>query len=271
VSPKAGLIWTPDKRTAVRAAYTRSLAGASFDQSFQLEPTQVAGFNQAFRSLIPESLAGANAGAEFTTYGISLEQKFSSRTYLALEGGLLESSVERQMGAFVLTSLGGPFLGSLTERLDFQEKFVCISLHQPIGKNWAFGANYRVSRAELKDNYSEVSDAAAAVTGFVPRQTYSGTLQTLDLHSIWQHPSGFFTRVNGEWRRQSTGGVLAALDGDDFWQWNVLAGYRFPQRQAVITVGVLNVTDQDYQLSPINLYRETPRERTFYAQFSFQF
>jgi len=46
VSPKAGLIWTPLDKTTVRFAYTRSLAGASVDQSYQLEPSQVAGFVQ---------------------------------------------------------------------------------------------------------------------------------------------------------------------------------------------------------------------------------
>ena len=45
VSPKAGLVWTPHRNTAVRASYTRSLGGVSFDQSIRLEPTQVGGFN----------------------------------------------------------------------------------------------------------------------------------------------------------------------------------------------------------------------------------
>ena len=268
--PKMGAIWRPLDNTTMRAGYAESVGGASFDQSFQLEPAQVAGFNQSFRSLIPESLAGANAGAEFTTYGISLEQKFSLSTYMAVEGGVLESRVDRQVGAFVLTSLGGPFVGSLADRLDFQERFISVSLHQLVGNQFALGVVYRVSRAELKDNYTEVSDAAAA-SGFVPRQTFSGTLDTLELRGIWQHPSGLFAQVNGVWSRQNTGGVLANIKGDDFWQWSVLGGCRFAQRRGEITVGVLNVTGTDYQLSPINLYRESPRERTFYAKFSFQF
>jgi outer membrane receptor protein involved in Fe transport len=65
VSPKAGLIFTPHRTTTLRAGYAQSLGGVSFDQSFALEPTQVAGFNQAWRSLIPESVAGANSGARF--------------------------------------------------------------------------------------------------------------------------------------------------------------------------------------------------------------
>ncbi len=269
--PKAGVVWSPLDDTTVRMGYAESVGGASFDQSFQLEPTQVAGFNQAYRSLIPESLVGANAGEEFTMYGISLEQKFPTRTYLAIEGGLLKSRVDRETGSFVQTALGGPFVGSLAEQLRFRERFMAASLHQLLGRNWALGATYRVSHVELKDNFPEVSNVAGATFGFVPRRTYSGTMQAVDLHAIWQHPSGFFGQLSGAWIRQSLGGDLSAVDGDDFWQCNVMGGYRFAQRRAAITVGILNLTDEDYQLSPINLHRETPRDRTFYARFTFQF
>src|SRR5439155_20352370 len=74
ISPKAGLIWRPALDTVARFAYARSVAGASLDQSYQLEPSQVAGFVQSFRSIIPESIAGANIVAKFETYGLSLEQ-----------------------------------------------------------------------------------------------------------------------------------------------------------------------------------------------------
>jgi hypothetical protein len=45
--------------------------GVSFEQSFRLEPTQVAGVNQAYRSLVPESLVGAQSGELFETLGLS--------------------------------------------------------------------------------------------------------------------------------------------------------------------------------------------------------
>src|ERR1019366_6525065 len=41
-SPKVALIWTPGKRSAVRAAYTQSLGGVDLDQSVRLEPSQLA-------------------------------------------------------------------------------------------------------------------------------------------------------------------------------------------------------------------------------------
>src|SRR6059036_3884918 len=104
VSPKGGFIWTPLPDTTVRAAYTRSLAGVSFDQSFQLEPSQIAGFNQMYRSLIPESVAGAIAGAEFETWGVSVDQKFKTSTYLGAQAEWLNSEARRGIGVIQFTN-----------------------------------------------------------------------------------------------------------------------------------------------------------------------
>src|SRR5262245_21005304 len=65
-----------------------------------LDSTQVAGMNQAFRIIIPESVAGPNAGAAFETWGGLLEQNFGPRTYLAVGGEWLQSEVDREVGAF---------------------------------------------------------------------------------------------------------------------------------------------------------------------------
>ncbi len=271
--PKAGIIWTPLRDTTLRAGYSQSVGGASFDQSFQLEPSQVAGFNQAFRSLIPESVAGANAGATFTTYGLSLEQKLPTKTYLAVEGSLLKSKVARQDGTYEFNDQGGPFLNSTRENLDYSEWAVTGSAHQLAGRDWTFGAVYRLSHAELLDTFPEISAAAIAAGGgvFSARNNYRGVLQTLDLQTIWQHPTGVFARLDTVWTHQDNQGDYAALPGDDFWQLNLSAGKRFFHRHAELTVGVLNLTGQNYHLNPLNLYSETPRDRTFYMQFKFQF
>src|SRR6185436_5927060 len=100
LSPKAGLVWTPWKDTTFRAAYSRSLGGVSFDQSFQLEPSQLAGFGQAYRSIIPEAVSGANSGAKFDVVGVALDQKFHSGTYLGISGEWLRSDVRRDFGVY---------------------------------------------------------------------------------------------------------------------------------------------------------------------------
>ncbi len=269
--PKGGMIWTPFKDTTLRAAYSESVGGASFDQSFQLEPTQVAGFNQAFRSLIPESVAGANAGAKFTSYGVSLEQKFSTRTYVAVQGELLESAVRRANGAFQFFDLVGPYLTTFHERLDFHEESLSVSLHQLVGRDWAFGAAYRVSHAELEDEFTDVTAAVGSAIGFAPRTMLAGTLQTLDVHAIYQNPWGLFARLNGSWTLQKNQGYQPVRPNEDFMQWDVLAGYRFLRRRFEIVIGVLNLAGQGYRLSPLNLHLEKPRDRTFFTQVSFHF
>src|SRR4029079_4751927 len=63
-SPKAGLLFAPWQGGLFRESYTKSLGGLFFDNSVRLEPTQVGGFNQAFRSLIPESVEGVVPGTK---------------------------------------------------------------------------------------------------------------------------------------------------------------------------------------------------------------
>ena len=255
----------------MRAGYSQSVGGASVDQSFQLEPSQVAGFNQAFRSLIPEAFGGANAGATFTTYGVSLEQKFPTRTYLAFAGEILQSSVNRLDGAYEFNDNGGPLNSGMREQLDYTEWSLTGSAHQLIGRDWSLGLIYRLAHARLVDRFPEISPAVAAANDFIARSDLRGLFHTLDLQAIYQNPCGFFARADALWRHQDNAGYATELPGDDFWQVNLQAGWRFFHRRAEFSAGVLNVTGQDYQLSPLNLASELPRDRVFFTQFRFQF
>jgi len=96
-------------------------------------------------------------------------------------------------------------------------------------------------------------------------------LQTLDLQAVYQNPCGFFAQADSLWTRQNNQGYSPALAGDDFWQVNLLAGWRLFHRHAEFSVGVLNVGGQNYHLNPLNLYSEAPRDRVFYTRLKFQF
>ena len=61
------------------------------------------------------------------------------------------------------------------------------------------------------------------------------------------------------------------MPGDDFFQHNLFAGYRFAHRRAEILLGILNLAGQDYHLNPLTVYAELPRERTFMARLQLQF
>ena len=260
ISPKLGLTWTPARSTTVRASYTRSLGGVSYDQSFRLEPSQVAGFNQAFRSIIPESLVGSLAGAEFETKGIALDQNFNTGTYLTVEGTILNSEASRKVGVYNIN------FGSFTanrrnepEHSDFEEKNLNVTVNQLLGKEWVTGLRYRLTHAELEERFPRFT------------QTLNAYLHQLDGYLLFNLPCGFFARGDAIWSQQSNRNYSPDIPGDDFWQFSAFVGYRFPKRLAEVQLGLLNITDRDYQLNPLTVYNELPRERTLFVSFKFNF
>jgi outer membrane receptor protein involved in Fe transport len=257
VSPKAGFIWSPTDATTVRGAYARSLGGVYYDTSVRLEPTQVAGFVQAFRSVIPESVTGLVPGSEMETFGLTVEQRFPTRTYVGLEGQVLASEADRSRGVFnFVASPATP--GTVRETLEFTELTLALTAHQFVRDNWVMGARYQLSDARLDDRLPEVPAAF-----YAPAQTHvESTLHHLTAYLRWHHPSGLFAQTDAAWYRQSNRGFPVARPGDDFWHFNAFAGYRFPRRRAEVRVGLLNLTGQDYRLEPLNLHADLPRERT---------
>lgn len=271
VSPKAGFIWTPSANTHLRGAYTRSLGGLFYDNSVRLEPTEVAGFNQALRSVAPESVVGLVPGTSFETFGLGLDHKFKSNTYFGVDAQLLRSDGSREVGALTNQSFipvpDSP--ASTRQTIHYQEKSLVITLNQLIGENWSVGARYNLTHADLTGRFVDVPVAVANAAGI--NQNQSATLNQLNLYAIFQHRCGFFSEFDALWSSQSNQGYTPGLPGDDFWQFNVFAGYRFAHRHAEARIGVLNLTDRNYQLNPLNLYNELPRERSFVASLKFYF
>jgi len=269
-SPKAGFIWMPNTATSVRGAYTRSLGGFSYDQSVRLEPTEVAGFNQAFRSLFPEAVAGSVPGSEFETVHLGLDHQFPTRTYAVLEASILRARGEPRLGVFDLTEPAYAHPGQTRQVLRYEERAVTASLHQLLGEAWALGARYRLSQAELESHFPDISNAVLP-KGVLPDTERRALLHQLNLFAIYNHPSGFFSKVESIWWAQRNGADDSALSDEDLWQFNLFAGYRFPRRRAELSVGLLNLAGQDYRLNPLNLHGDLARERTLVVNCKFNF
>lgn len=264
LSPKVGVVWQCAPETRLRGVFTRSQGGASLDQSFQLEPSQIAGFQQSFRSLIPESVGGANAGARFETFGLGLDQKWWRATYVGITAQWLDSQVGRDVGVLDLTGPRPWPTGSVRENLDYEERSVSVSLNQLIDDLWSVGSQYQITDSILQDRFPSVLDGS--------RNSRTAAL----LHQIrcfvrFTHPSGFFAQADTIGSIQNNRGYAVPLAGEDFWQWNLEGGYRLWRRRAEIRLGVLNLTDRDYHLNPLNLTARLPHERTFVASFRFNF
>jgi Tfp pilus assembly protein PilF len=275
LSPKAGLIFTPTRDATLRAGWFRALGGADLDQSYRLEPSQIAGFNQAYRSLIPESVAGSSSAPEMEGWAVSLEHKWANRTFAGISGEWLSSRVNRSVGNVEFAPPVGPGLPfsaeQTREHLDFDERTLLATLNQLVGTEWSFGVRYRLSQADLTDHFAGIPSSTQVAGGFEPRQDVSATLQQLQLSALYNHPSGFFAGAAALWSHQRNEGYSPDLPGDDFWQFNLEAGWRLFRRHVELRAALLNLTSQNYRLNPLNLTAELPRQRELALSLSFLF
>src|SRR5690606_15683811 len=137
--------WNPWDQGHVRAMYSRSIGGLYFDNSVRLEPTQLGGFNQAFRSLIPESVAGLVPGAEFDVVSFGIDQSLRGGIFFGAGFDWLRSDGERQVGVLTnSTILPIPDSPSQTRQtLEFQKRNVSVYAGWLLGDQFSVSARYR--------------------------------------------------------------------------------------------------------------------------------
>jgi hypothetical protein len=284
ISPKIGTLIRPLPGLTLRAAYMQANSGASFDESVQLEATEVDGFTQAYRTLASEDLLGSIAGSQYDLLGVSLEQKLSSRTYLGFEFNDLEQRVNRTLGVFDSLDSQGNYPteilpSSLNAHNRYREEVFTGTLNQLVGDNWSFGVRYSYTISDLSQQIPELAAAIPlafpgnvnALASNAANDSQSG-LHQLVLTALYNDPSGFFSTLDAKWYRQDNEAIgIYAPKGDDFWQFDFLAGYRFYRNQCEVSCGVLNLTGQDYDLDPLNPYEELPRSQTIVVNAKFSF
>jgi tetratricopeptide (TPR) repeat protein len=274
-SGKAGFTLTPSPWITLRGAYTESLGGVTFDESVRLEPTQIAGFNQAYRTILSESIAGSVETPLYKTYGLTVEGRLPTRTWWAAGVTVIEQDVDRTLGAFdgydftLFPISPAYFPGGLDQSLAYQENIVTATVNQLVGNQFAVGAGYRATRSSLRTTLPEIPVDLTAAADTLDE----ATLHELLVHADWNSPHGWFARLEARWFKQdlhdspryTTPDGLPA-EGDDFWQFNAFAGYRFNRNLCEISAGVLNIAGTDYALSPLNQHEELVRRPTLVLQ-----
>lgn len=266
ICPKAALVWNPRAEVTLRGAYFRSLGGVSYDQSIRLEPVQFAGFSQSFRSLISETVMGSVEAPLYDVGGAALDLKFKTGTYLSLEGLWKRSEIERSYGYFELNAFRPPpdpagLPAQSREDLDYREITGGLRLNQILAEGFFLDAQYDYTRSRLSRNLVDLP--ATPTYDRVSRQR--SELHQLQAGLVYQHPSGLFARPEARWFFQDNE-AGTGFGNSDFPMLNIFVGYRFPRHRGDLTLGVMNLTDEDYRLYPLNYYLEMPRERAFYIR-----
>jgi tetratricopeptide (TPR) repeat protein len=275
LGPKAALVYEAADWITLRGIYTRSLGGVTLDQSYRLEPTQLAGFIDTFRSVIPESAPGVGSvsAPTFETGGGAVDLKFKTRTYLGLQFEWLSSEVDREIGVFDFVNSSYPILPSSTsQRLDFEEYRPGLSVNQLLGDYWSGGVSYNFIRSEFRRRLLDVPVSVFPAAD----QTFRSDLHQVGAYLVFNHPTGFFARAEANWYAQDNiervhGAPSIDLPSDEFAQVNLNAGWRFPRQRGDLTFGVLNVGGGDYHLNPLNSYPELPHERVYAVRLRLSF
>ena len=233
----------------------------------------MAGFNQVFRSIISESVVGSVAAPTFENAGLLIEDKFGSGTYVAVQATLSLSDVDHRIGTFDALYQGRivvppQFVPSCKpQQLRDEEQNLLFTFNQLVGDRWSFGANYSVIFSDLQTVFPAIPKSVSPQAD----SRVKATLHQGQIFAIYNHPSGWFGSLEGYWARQSNVGYVPDIPGDEIFQLNAYVGYRFRRNYGAVTLGLLDINDQDYKLNPLNYYNELPRERTLAVQVRLNF
>jgi tetratricopeptide (TPR) repeat protein len=216
-NPKFGITWNPFTDTTVRGAAFRVLKRTLItDQT--LEPTQVAGFNQFFDEF--------NA-TDYWVYGGAIDQKFTQSIY----GGAEFTYRSLKVPSFNLS-------GNL-DNFNWDEYLTRAYLFWT-PQNWlALSAEYLYEDLERDKGFAEGAKDVA---------THRVPLGINFFHSSGLSASlkGTYVNQDGSFARKDETRVFNNGD-DDFFLIDVAISYRFPKRYGFLTIGVKNLTDEDFE------------------------
>jgi hypothetical protein len=107
-------------------------------------------------------------------------------------------------------------------------------VNQLISTSWSLGAQYVFTRSRLHTLFPEIP---VTLNPGADRHERAD-LQQATLFAVFNHPSGFFARVESQWYHQDNTGYITAMPGDNFFMHNIYVGYRLRRQRAELSLGV---------------------------------
>jgi hypothetical protein len=225
-NPKFGIVWNPVPNTTLRGAVFRTLKRTLVsDQT--LEPTQVAGFNQFYDE--------PNA-TDAWVYGGAVDQKFSQNIY----GGLEFSTRDLTVPTLTQPTGTSDFVVGEVDQEEYQGR---AYLYWTPHKWFSLSAEYLYEKYETDELVGGGDYIKEVKTNSVP------------LGVNFFHPSGFSVGLKATYYDQEGIFENAAAPfprtlepgEDDFWLVDAAISYRLPKRYGFITIGAVNLFDQEFE------------------------
>ena len=252
INPKVGVTWTPFPSTTFRAAWLRALQpGENTVQT--IEPTQVAGCNQLFGSTFEQDFVGAFfPGIDVWRFCGGLDQAI---------GNLLTGIEYSERDLRVPTSSGG-----VTEEWD--EEF---------GRAYLYWTPHAAIAASAEYQYESLARGAllGAGTGFRTVETHRIPLSIKLFHASGIRFGLTVNYVDQRGRfvpRLFSDDPPGDLGTDQFWVIDAGVGYRLPRRYGIITLGIKNLLDEDFNFQETDPSQPTlQRGRLLFASVTLAF
>ena len=218
LNPKLGVTFDLTEDTTFRLAYFKVLKRTLFaDQT--IEPTQVAGFNQFFDDF---------NGTKSTRYGAAVDHTFSENLYGGLEYSIRKLRVPIGSGTNVLNE-------------DWDENLLQAYLNWTVFRDLALSLEY-----QYEDFDRDTKSAALETPSSMNTHRLPVTLR-------YFHPSGLFGGLRTTYVHQKVKSAADDNEDDGFTLVDVDLGYRLPKRFGILSFGVANLFNKDFNFQGFDL------------------
>lgn len=266
-SPKAGFIFTPWSQFTLRGYAGRSMAGFAIEDELRLEPSQLAGHVSTYSSLIPTQLTGTVAGATIDAAALAGDVHFDAKTFLTLEGFAGRSEGARTRAVvfesdttnFFPREEGSVEVRDLEETFRYVEYSLGATLNHLLTDEISLGAGVQWQRAEIDQSQDKYDFLGA--NPYVDDN--DSELYRSIVNARYQSRYGWFVHTEYQHWYQRNEGYEPELTNDAFPIINLELGYRLRKEHGVIAIGVYNLANQRYELSPLNYFNAPPQGRAF--------
>ena len=224
LNPKIGISWQITPSTLIRAAAFQTIK-RPLSSNQTIEPTQVAGFNQFFDDL---------NGAKTKRYGFAIDHQFSQKIFAGLEASF------RQIDYPFFNIKSNSF--ELHEiRTNREQLYRSYLLWTPV-ESIAFKAAY---------SFEQITASPDIL------QPNSIKTHRLPLTINYFHPKGFFAKLATTFVEQNVKYQSSLLSppkpgNDHFWIIDAAIGYRLPNRWGIVSFGVKNLLNEQFNFEEIN-------------------
>ena len=226
-NPKLGVTWFASPGLTIRAAAFQTVKPILANNR-TLEPSQVSGFNQFYDDI---------NGTKAVKAGLAFDWQLRPDLYTTL------SFTQRKLDVPQIDVSTG---SDVTE--DWKER------HHQLGVYWIPSNNWSFVAEAIYDTYkNEEGQSAISFDDPIKVDTVS-----LPIGVNYFNPNGFFASVKGTFVDQEVDrpDFTSGADGeDDFFLTDVSVGYRLSKRRGQVSLGVLNLFDEDFSYQD-DSYRE---------------